>query len=355
MQNFRQNLSCDTLSIEAFEEDKRLKTEYEIVELRHQLEVFRQASSEGKPEEPLPSKPAERTVVEDMRNEIDYLRANLEHKEDQIRRLIRANEELERRHEDRRSYEGAYDQHHYEMHRKKFGEELNSLERSYDALRKDYESSIVERNKEFEAGRSVLRQAQEKYDAHIQILEKDIKRLRKERDSSREMYEQLNQQISSIQKASDHTKEALNSLAAENMQLRQGKKPESEELAALYEAFEVIERNYGAMASQLSEKDTQLAALKTDKLKAEFEGAQSARQSELALSKMKADRTAEEIFLNELQSRESRARTKLQEAELKILSLSSELNMAQKSALDTRQRNESLKAQLQDFMAKVHI
>ena len=199
---------------------------------------------------------------------------------------------------------------------------LKLCEEAKDKLKKECDLILEAKNLEINHIVKNITDITEKFENHIGILEKDIKRLRKERDTSRELYEQLNSQFSSQNKLMEDVNSTLSILMLENSQLRNQNKSKdsSEDLNSLYEAFETFEKKYDEIVKKVNEKDEMVNNLKNEKLKMEFDNSQVNRQLDLQISKYKTSNAALNISLSESIERENRLRQKIIQMEEKVTS-----------------------------------
>lgn len=267
------------------------------------------------------SSPVNQNIMRTMQSDIKRYRESLESKEYHIAQIIRDYEHVKQQLElEKRSRQDSRLERYY----KAVVEDLKRYEDSYDRLKKETAEIILGKNTEIEELMKNVLEISEKFDTHINIIDKDIRRLRKERDNSRELYEQLNSQMSTQIRLVEELKGNLKVFEVENRELRQkicSTRTAEDELVSLCEAFEILEKQFAELSSKYSEREELLNNLKSEKLKAEFEASQVNRQLDQQLTRLKSSQAALNVSLNESMEREAKLRSKIVQLEEKILSL----------------------------------
>ena len=316
--------------LKLFEEDNTIEEKYqvildnvkekdlEIIELRQRL-----LGIEGENIPAQKDRTSTSNVQPDIHNlvnlELKRLRDSLDSKDKNMAHLIRDYELLKIELERERNLKSDIK---LEKQLRMTHENLKLCEEAKDKLKKECDLIFEAKNQEINHMVKNISDITEKFENHINILEKDIKRLRKERDTSRELYEQLNSQFSSQNKLMEDVNSTLSVLMLENSQLRSQNqlKGTSDDLSSLYEAFETFEKKYDEILKKVSEKDEMMNNLKNEKLKMEFDNSQINRQLDLQISKYKTSNAALNISLNESIERENRLRQKIIQVEEKVSS-----------------------------------
>lgn len=135
-----------------------------------------------------------------------------------------------------------------------------------------------------------------KMERHLESLQKEVSRYRRERDDMREMYENANSQVSSLNKNCSHLQIMIDSLKS-RIQLLENKRGKIDEALAqgllkddaLLNELETIERAFQSLQEQnenlikeSSAKDTQLGTALAEKMKLEFKLSQALKEVEVA-------------------------------------------------------------------------
>jgi E3 ubiquitin-protein ligase BRE1 len=293
--------------------------EFQIIELRQRLvdlQKLAYATQDSTPNKQS-SEPKEAASIEQLvKTEIRRLRELLREGEQSLGLLNRQKEQLlgELEDERRRKVDGRFERQY-----RAAVEDLKSSTEAMERMRGEFEGVIRSKNKELEDMRRAILESGDQFEAHAQLLDKDIRRLRKERDSSRESYELLNGQCATQNKIIEDLKRALGSLRTENEFLKRHP-TDNEELTALYEAFEGLEKQISDVISSSAQRSDEVNRHKNEKLKLEFEHAQAARQLELANAKMKVGLNAATSNLQTSIERENQLSEKIKSLEDKLLS-----------------------------------
>lgn len=297
--------------------------DYQILELkqRHNLE------SQGEPLSKQPSLLEPQSsgqspnILKAMQADIKRFREVLEHKEYYISQLLNDYEYVRQQLEQEKRLK---QDSRLERHYKAALDDLKRYEDSYGRLKKESDEIIIGKNVEIERLMKSINEVSEKFEVHIGLLEKDIKRLRKERDSSRELYEQLNSQMSLQVRIVDELKTTLKNYETENSELRKrisSERSSDDEIVSLCEAFEVLEKQLTELSEKFAEREELISSLKADKLKTEFEASQVNRQLDQQLTKLKSSQASLNVNLSESMERESKLRAKVIQLEERMLSL----------------------------------
>ncbi|PJF18842.1 E3 ubiquitinprotein ligase Bre1like [Paramicrosporidium saccamoebae] len=226
----------------------------------------------------------------------------------------------------------------------------SSLKSIEDAYRESDEKKLLVHTELEEA----LKQRRSNMIALLDSLEADSVRLRKERDSMRELYEQANHQVLATNRHNSNLQQLIQSLQARVQTVedrasrdriisdllgdisRSSEDSKVEELskiiaqlnndeATLYtelevigKAFEDIQGQNFALLKQISEKDEHCGKLLSEKLKAEFSAVQAKKDAEISLQKGHSLERESLERLESAESRERQARSQIIEAEARI-------------------------------------
>lgn len=250
-----------------------------------------------------------------VRTEFKRLRDLLRERDDSVQMLTRQRDQILADLEEERKRK--MDTRHERLYQAAVTD-LKSCMEAGERMRAEFDALLKGKHTEVEDIRRAVAEANEKFEAHVQTLEKDVKRLRKERDSSRDSYELLNGQCASQNKTIEELKRTLQGLKTENEHLRKGANA-NEELTTLYEAFEGLECQISELIAQAASKGDEANRAKNDRLKMEFEHAQVARQLELANAKMKTGLNASAAGLQSALEREAKLNERIRALEEKIL------------------------------------
>lgn len=179
----------------------------------------------------------------------------------------------------------------------KLRRELDSRDERYARLEGDYERLYKRKHDIGELFVHKEEESLKKLTNHLDSIQKEITRYRKERDDMREMYESANAQVASLSKSCTHLQLMIDSLKSKVQSMHgQGEQMTTttttttsldtdnallEELSSIEKAYDALLEQNQRLIKECSEKDNAFSGLSGEKMKLEFKSSQALKDAEI--------------------------------------------------------------------------